>query len=88
MAGKIPKASLAGLAEMWEADEGIRRRFVFEGKLLVWKSPSSTGVPSMQNAKLNYSVLQPMFHIWANACTSPRTPAMSTVRKEAPCCGS
>ena len=83
MVGKIPHASLAGLAELWEADEGIRRRFVFEAKLLTWSSPSATGIPTMTNAKLNYSVLQPMFNIWANACTSPRTPSLKAVRKEA-----
>ena len=83
MAGRIPKAPLTGLAEEWEKCDNIRRRFVFEGKLLVWSKPAQTGIPSMQNAKLNFDVLLPLFHIWASSCTAPRTPRLAAVKKEA-----
>ena len=83
MAGRIPKAPLTGLAEAWEADERVRRRMLHEGRLLLWLKPEQTGIPSMGNAKLNTPVLQPLFKIWANSCTKPRTPTLESVRKQA-----
>ena len=83
MVGKIPKASLAGLAELWESDERIRRRFLFDKKLLEWSKPELTGIPSLKHAKLNFLVLKPFFSMWANGCTKPRTPALDVVNKQA-----
>ena len=83
MVGRIPRAQLNGLAEAWEQDDLVRRRFVFEGKLLLWTKPAQTGLPSMANAKLNYDVLLPFFRIWSNACTKPRTPSLEAVQKQA-----
>ena len=83
MVGRIPRAQLTGLAEAWEQNDLIRRRFVFEGKLLLWTKPAQMGLPSMANAKLNYDVLLPYFNLWANACTKPRTPSLEAVKKQA-----
>ena len=83
MVGRIPKASLAGLAELWEAEEAIRRRVLFDKKLLHWSKPELTGIPSLKHAKLNFQILKPFFSLWASGCTKPRTPSLDTVKKQA-----
>ena len=79
----LPRLALEGLAERWENDEACRRRMLNDNALMIWKSPASTGVPSMEHAKMNYPSLVHFFEVWAELCDHPRTPSLPQIKKQA-----
>ena len=74
---------LAGLADVWEGCDVIRRRLAWDGGMCKWLEPKATGVPSYQAASLNYDCLKPLFEMWSQATSAPKTLTLPRVKKQA-----
>ena len=81
--GRGNKDALAGLAELWERNEVVRRRLLWDGLICKWPAPEAIGVPSYGSASLNFEILKDFFESWTRICTSPKTPMIPVIQLQA-----
>ncbi|CAE7373783.1 unnamed protein product, partial [Symbiodinium sp. CCMP2456] len=62
------------LPKDWEACETVRRRILWDGRLLAWPKAELIGVASYKAASLNGEVLTIFFNAWVAECDAPKSP--------------
>lgn len=83
MEPEAPEAPLQ-LAQLWETKRSLRSRARSEGKLLLWCTEASKGIPSMKAIKLNFEVLEAALRWWISMNDEPKTFPIDAMREEAP----
>ena len=71
------------LAALWDSHDVIRAQMRTSGKLLVWPTPASTGIPSKVSLKLNRWVVLLIIKVWGKHHASPKSPPIGWLRQEA-----
>ncbi|CAE7273652.1 unnamed protein product [Symbiodinium sp. CCMP2592] len=71
------------LPKDWESNEIVRRRILWDGRLLAWPKAELIGVASYKAASLNGEVLTIFFNAWVAECDAPKSPGVPLMKEQA-----
>ena len=71
------------LPKDWEGNEIVRRRILWDGRLLAWPKAELIGVASYKAASLNEEVLTIFFNAWVAECDAPKSPGVPLMKEQA-----